>query len=586
MGQGRQAAAMRERCTRRVVLASSEMSRLWRPAAVGVFAVAASCFVAGAASVGAIAQVQSPAGFQAPRDAIQPLTGPARVKGRVIFADTGAPVRDFMVTLTAANSGFALTATTDDDGAFDFRDVPLSTFALRLRKTGYVPVSTSIPLQWLKDRVNVDLGVLRLTRGGVIAGRVVDMFGEPVADMPVQAWSETFPNPGDRRVGSLPPVQTNDLGEYRLFGLMPGTYFVSTGFGRGFASTFYGGATVAADAQAVMVQSGEQVIGIDMPARRAPLAQLSGTVMDANGHAGPDAFVILSTGRLEGASVFTTLRVETDEEGRFRFRDLVPGDYQIDVVGLASMAAISTAGTAAPAPGRLVPEFASASVSVSDQSGEVSIRTTRGSVVRGIVTVDGQRPSSAAVAGLKVTTVPPLLVGSKAEVDVVRDEDVSGDGTFTMTGVTGARRIGISGSRGLALLRVTLNGADVTDVGVAFGEGPIDGLDIALTSKPAMVKGHVVDSNGSLVAGNVVVFAGDERLRNRLRSRHVAYAAAESAGGFTIDSLPPGQYLAVAIDHLDRNQRGNPGFFEWLKPQAVPFTLADGETKTLTLVRR
>ena len=146
---------MRERCTRRVVLASSEMSRLWRPAAVGVFAVAASCFVAGAASVGAIAQVQSAAGFQAPRDAIQPLTGPARVKGRVIFADTGAPVRDFMVTLTAANSGFALTATTDDDGAFDFRDVPLSTFSLRLRKTGYVPVSTSIPLQWLKDRVTV-----------------------------------------------------------------------------------------------------------------------------------------------------------------------------------------------------------------------------------------------------------------------------------------------------------------------------------------------------------------------------------------------------------------------------------------------
>ena len=126
----------------------------------------------------------------------------------------------------------------------------------------------------------------------------------------------------------------------------------------------------------------------------------------------------------------------------------------------------------------------------------------------------------------------------------------------------------------------------MTDDSVAFDRADIDGLEIALTSRPAVVDGHVVDATGRRVTANIVVFADDDRLRNRPRSRHVAYAMAQPDRGFTITSLPPGPYLAVAIGDLDRTQRGHPGLFEWLKTQAVSFTLADGETKTLALVRR
>ena len=416
------------------------MARFWRPAAAGVFAVAAT--------------FQTP-----PRDAVNPFGGPASVHGRVVLAETGTPARDITLSLTASQGRFAWVATTDVNGTFEFRDLPLSSLTLLLKKTGYVPVSTHVPGQVLKDRLSVDLGVIRLARAAVIAGRVVDMYGDPVMEMPIQAWHVSFPNPGERRLAPSLTVRTNDLGEYRLFGLMPGTYFVSAaGYGPAAASTFYGGTTVAADAHPVVVQPGDQVLGVDLPVRQVALAQLSGAVIDSSGQPGSDSFVVLSPVRLEGANVFTVRRVETDDEGRFRFPDLPPADYQLDVIALASMAAISTAGSASPAPGRLVPEFASVSVSLSEQPGEISIRTDRGSVLRGRVTVDGQRPSAAQLAGLKVTAVPSRLIGSKAEPDVMRDAGVSGDGTFMMAGVTGTRSIGIAGGKGLALLRVLLNG--------------------------------------------------------------------------------------------------------------------------------
>jgi len=504
----------------------------------------------------------------------------------VVSEDTGAPIRDVTVTLEDA-SGFTWVSTTDDQGAFEFRDLPLATLALRIKRNGFVTVSTTASSQTLQDRLTVDYGTLRLIRGGVIAGRVVDIYGDPVVDMPILAYRLAYPSPGDRRIEQVGLVSTNDLGEYRLFGLTPGTYFVSAGLGRGFASAFYGATTVPADAQPVIVRPGGLALGIDIPLRPTMLAQLSGIIVDASGQPGSDSFVILSPARVDGSGVFAPVRVETDDEGRFRFRDLVSGEYQLDVIAFASAGAIATAGSATPAPGRVAPEFASTTVVVTGDPGDVLVRTRRGSQMHGRVTIDGARPSPAAVAGMKVTTLPILLAGSAAEVDVLRATEVSADGTFALTGLSGTRSIGVSGGRpGLTLQRVTLNGADVTDDGVPFGRGSAEDLEIGLTSTLSIVRGQVRDADGKLASAYVIVFSDDRRLWTKVRSRHIAYASAEPDGQFVMSALPPGQYLAVALQYLERNQRANPDLLESLRAHAVTFALAEGETKTLTLARR
>ena len=65
-----------------------------------------------------------------------------------------------------------------------------------------------------------------LPRGSVITGRITDEFGDPVTDVQVQAMRYQFAN-GERQLANAGRVSTtDDLGQFRIFGLMPGDYVV------------------------------------------------------------------------------------------------------------------------------------------------------------------------------------------------------------------------------------------------------------------------------------------------------------------------------------------------------------------------
>ena len=67
-----------------------------------------------------------------------------------------------------------------------------------------------------------------MPRGSVIAGRIVDEFGDAIPDVSVTAMRQTWQN-GRRRLvpASGRVAQTNDLGQFRIYGLPPGDYYVS-----------------------------------------------------------------------------------------------------------------------------------------------------------------------------------------------------------------------------------------------------------------------------------------------------------------------------------------------------------------------
>src|SRR4029078_3259066 len=69
-----------------------------------------------------------------------------------------------------------------------------------------------------------------MPRGSAISGRLVDEFGDPVADAMVSAMRSAWS--GGRR--QLQPtgrtVMTNDLGQFRIYGLSPGDYYVNATF--------------------------------------------------------------------------------------------------------------------------------------------------------------------------------------------------------------------------------------------------------------------------------------------------------------------------------------------------------------------
>ena len=68
---------------------------------------------------------------------------------------------------------------------------------------------------------------IELTPTGTIAGRIVNQQGDPMANIAVQAVQLSYSN-GKRKWRVVESRPTNDLGEYRLFWLDPGRYFIRT----------------------------------------------------------------------------------------------------------------------------------------------------------------------------------------------------------------------------------------------------------------------------------------------------------------------------------------------------------------------
>ncbi len=161
------------------------------------------------------------------------VAGTGRITGRVLTADTGRPVRGARVTLSAAQLPGGRNMVTDASGLFDFTALPESRYNLSVSKTGFVtlaygqrrPLQPGTPLQ-LASGQRLEGIELRLPRGSAIAGHVFDENGDPLPNTMVRVMRYQYQQ-GERRLTPAGSGQTDDKGQYRVWGLNPGDYYVS-----------------------------------------------------------------------------------------------------------------------------------------------------------------------------------------------------------------------------------------------------------------------------------------------------------------------------------------------------------------------
>lgn len=214
----------------------------------------------------------------------------------------------------------ARSVTTGDDGTFSFADVAAGTYRLRVDRDGYLSqeygqkswTGTGLPIT-LQPNQTLSGVTFQLVQGGTIVGRILDENLEPVTGIQVEALTYVYQN-GNRTLVSERQVQTNDLGEYRLYWLAPGDHYVSAipnsrrgglvqgnsgGFQRGgrggggpipafgtenqpeetYAATFYPGSIDPETAASVRVAAASEVRGIDFVLRPTPTVKVSGRVI-------------------------------------------------------------------------------------------------------------------------------------------------------------------------------------------------------------------------------------------------------------------------------------------------------------------
>jgi hypothetical protein len=129
---------------------------------------------------------------------------------------------------------------------------------------------------------------------------------------------------------------------------------------------------------------------------------------------------------------------------------------------------------------------------------------------------------------------------------------------------------------------LTVNDMDALDRAIELSPGQQGIARVVLTNRLTQVSG-VATAADPASARSIVVFPENSDKWEH-RSRYVRRVDADADGKFAIEGLPPGeQYLAFATDYLDSGEHLDPDFLSGIRNLAVPFTLDEGESRTLEL---
>jgi protocatechuate 3,4-dioxygenase beta subunit len=547
-------------------------------------------------------------------------TGTARIRGRVLSAETGSPLRRAQVRASGPEVGSRSTMT-DGDGRFDFRDLPAGRISVSAVKSGYVsvqygqtrPLESGKPIE-LADGQLLDKADILMPRGSVISGRVLDEFGDPVTDAMVTAMRSAWTDGRRRLRPAGRTAMSNDLGQFRLYGLAPGDYYVSATVRdmavmemsmaamsgassgastptSGYAPTYFPGTPNGADAQKITIAAGQDAQNTDFALLPVRLARITGTVISSDGKPVEGSMInaVPRGGDMAFGPMFGGGSARTNRSGAFTLTGVAPGDYVLQTRSLhittSDAGDMMTFSARIGGPDGAESETGSLPLSVSgDDVSNVVIVTAKGATATGQVTFEGgAQPAN--LATLRILAAPTLLDGEMMGPGG-SPATVKADGTFELRGLSGARMIRAAGlPPGWMLKAVHANGVDVTDTGIDLKPGEaLAGMDVVLTSKMTELSGTVKGASGAAVKDyTLVVFSDDPQRWTLPNTRYVVGTRPDQEGRFRVRSLPAGSYYAAATDYIAQGEWGDPDVLDRLKREATKFTLAEGQTLTLDL---
>src|SRR4030095_2113794 len=163
------------------------------------------------------------------------LQGTPSIEGTVVDASNQQPVAHTQIVAVPIGGQWkdSRTAVSDAAGKFSIGGLAPGSYRIFFEHDGFVraeygqraPGKAGVPLE-IAGAKNISGITIPLTPTATIYGRVINGSSDPVVHGTVKALKPGYRD-GERSLQAVQSVQTNDLGEYRLFGLIPGSYFLS-----------------------------------------------------------------------------------------------------------------------------------------------------------------------------------------------------------------------------------------------------------------------------------------------------------------------------------------------------------------------
>jgi len=574
-------------------------------------------------------------------------TGAGAIAGRIVRTDGGAPqpAGRIAVTLDAAEGGWKRQTASDDDGRFAFDRLPAGRYALTASKVGWVTTYYGSPRPGHPPgvrvavaagaRVNVEIPIVK---GAAIGGRIVHADGRPMArQFPwllqerVVGGRKMLARLPDQRVGSF-ELMTNDLGEFRFFGLEPGTYYVvvspsipsdarvttndevrwalsppapapapSPGAPAGYTRIYCPGTTDPSAAQAIVVGAGEVREGLDCRIQFVTVARVRGSVRAPDGAPAAGATVNLVEREPRVSLEGSGKSARTDASGQFVLQNVAPGDYRMTV--RASSAPPAPAASAAPGGAR----GAAPAPRVLDLWGQTDVVVSGQDVDSVAISLASASALSGRLSFNSIAVAPPANLGSVrlefADNDALAvslsnpgassgalTATVGADGTFQIHGLAPGRYVAAAswpgmrasdGTTGWWLTSVQVGGRDLGDRPIELGvHQHLGDVTIGFADRIGAVEGTLTDGARAPAPGYfVLAFPVDRESWTTTSRRMVAPVQTGTDGRYRLIGLLPGEYFVAVVAEVGRDDGADPQFLESIVGSALRITIAAGETR-------
>lgn len=510
-------------------------------------------------------------------------TNSGSVSGRIINSATAAPVSRASVILhlnTADN--LAATAATDSNGLFSFQDLPAGTYTLEARHTGFDTTwfgacsgeqqGTPIEIKAGERRDRITIGLSPLA---VITGTVTGPEGEPVSGALVMVRPVFVPP--DTRISKrldTKPALTGAQGQFRLFGIRAGEYFVSAASGRTvfsnltatgqpgvanarYGAVYYAGTPARASATKITLSPGELRGGIDF---QLPLVYSA--KLEVNVQAPPDFPELSYDANLESAFEGSLVGYGFETPGTTKtplhFEDVSPGKYYLqifasknghffgsyDPINVSNDGALQKATVALSSPVELHGTIQIDSAPANPRCCRIALKSANSSAYH------GEQSLSAALTPGGAFIISNVLPG-RWSIDVQSIPD------------------------GAYVKSIRFAGKDVSHDDLTIDSHTREQLEISIGARSAEISGSVTNAKGGKV---LLAPTRDPEKPYLYRTQEI-----EPDGTFHIRGITPGEYHLLAFRNLEDEAWLDPDFRARIKGKGVGVLLRDGTTFHATL---
>jgi hypothetical protein len=524
-------------------------------------------------------------------------TATASVSGTVLRDDTGVPLKKAQVALWSNERQTTYDAITDAEGRFEILGVKPGRYRLWASRDGYVIASYGdqrsrrrSPPIILEQGQHLRDVIFRLKPTAVIVGRVVNEEGEPVVDSEVNI---SVRSPGTiRGLMQEQSVQTNDLGEYRIFRVNPGKYYLSADppdryadrntttsddeseeQGRDknnetpiYAPVFYPGTTDGEQANRLEIKAGDE-IRVDFTLTRVRAYRIRGRVLGSSLKTGEPLVVVLAprNGRRMDRQAG---RVRKD--GSYEIYPVLPGSYRLAVS--------SVADTYNPMLQNLAKQI---EVTNSDlENVDIAFAPAAKIDIKGRLALDENSPTRLDHFVLR------LLPVDSEDDEFWSDHavQVKPDGTFSFQQVPpGNYSIQVMGGRNREYYVKSgrYGNRELAHSEFMVTEASSPRLDLVLSSATARMEGVVVDERDKPVAGASVVAVPVRKFKN-LQYWYVD-SVTDQNGRFVVPRLRPDEYRFVAFEDAEYRDSLDPNALEKIEGVSVRAQAKAGANTTIRL---